>query len=178
MNADNECRVIAEGKYVRLVARGRWEWAERTNTAAAAVITAVTRNAEMVLIEQHRPPLDAWVVELPAGLVGDETHLKEEEMIEAAKRELLEETGYVSAAWRHLFDGPSSPGLTNEHYAMYLAKDVEKTGPGGGDDSEDIHVRLVPLDQVENWIAEKQQQGLQVDPKVYIGLYFAEKERG
>jgi len=175
MAEENKRRVLAEGKYVRLVARGRWEWAERTNTSGAVVIAAVTADGQLVLIEEYRRPLDARVVELPAGLVGDEPGTGEEDLIEAAKRELLEEAGCVSNRWQYLIEGPSSPGLTNERYTMYLALDAKKVSAGGGDESEDIHVRLVPLDQVETWLQERLKQGLLVDPKVYTALYFAAK---
>jgi len=175
MNDETERRVLAEGKYVRLVARGRWEWVERTNTSMAVVIAAVTSDGELVLIEEYRRPLDARVVELPAGLVGDEPGTGDENLIEAAKRELLEEAGCVSQRWKHLIEGPSSPGLTNERYTMFLALDAIKSSPGGGDESEDIHVRLVPLDQVEQWLDEQRRGGLLVDPKVYAALYFAAK---
>jgi ADP-ribose pyrophosphatase len=174
-NNESERRVLAEGKYVRLVARGRWEWAERTNTSGAVVIVAVTPDRQLVLIEEYRRPLDARVVEFPAGLVGDEPGTGEEDLIEAAKRELFEETGCVSDRWRHLIDGPSSPGLTSERYTMYLALDAKKIGDGGGDDSEDIHVCLVSLDQVEQWLDKRRRDGLLVDPKVYAGLFFAQK---
>jgi ADP-ribose pyrophosphatase len=175
MVEENKRRVLAEGKYVRLVARGRWEWAERTNTSGAVVILALTSDHRMVLIEEYRRPLDARVVELPAGLVGDEPGTGEEDLIEAAKRELLEETGCVSEHWQHLIEGPSSPGLTNERYTMYLATDAKKVGAGGGDESEDIHVRLIPLDQIETWLEQQRRGGLLVDPKVYAALYFAAK---
>jgi ADP-ribose pyrophosphatase len=175
MNDETKYRVLAEGKYVRLVARGRWEWVERTNTSMAVVIAAVTADGQLVLIEEYRRPLDARVVELPAGLVGDEPGAGDENLIEAAKRELQEEAGCVSKRWKHLIEGPSSPGLTNERYTMFLALEAIKSGPGGGDESEDIHVRLVPLDQVETWLQERLKQGLLVDPKVYTALYFAAK---
>jgi ADP-ribose pyrophosphatase len=58
---------------------------------------------------------------------------------------------------------------------MYLALDARKVSDGGGDESEDIHVRLVPLDQVEQWLDEQRRGGLLVDPKVYAALYFAAK---
>jgi ADP-ribose pyrophosphatase len=175
MTDDTQRRVIGEGKYVRLVAKGRWEWAERTNTSGAVVIAAVTSDGQLVLIEEYRRPLDARVVELPAGLVGDEPGKGGEDLIEAAKRELLEETGCISNRWRHLLDGPSSPGLTSESYTLFLALDAEKIGAGGGDESEDIHVRLVPLDQVETWLDQRRREGLLVDPKVYAALFFASK---
>jgi ADP-ribose pyrophosphatase len=53
--------------------------------------------------------------------------------------------------------------------------DARKVSDGGGDESEDIHVRLVPLDQVEQWLDEQRRGGLLVDPKVYAALYFAAK---
>jgi ADP-ribose pyrophosphatase len=175
MTEKNKRRVLAEGKYIRLVAWGRWEWAERTNTSGAVVIAAVTAEGELVLIDEYRRPLDARVVQLPAGLVGDEPGTGEEDLIEAGKRELLEEAGCVSQRWQYLIEGPSSPGLTDERYTMYLALDAKKSGPGGGDESEDIHVCLVPLDQVETWLQQQIEQGLLVDPKIYTGLYFAAK---
>ena len=177
MTSSNEPqrRLLAEGKYIRLVARGRWEWAERTNTSGAVVIVAVTADRRLVLIEEYRRPLDARVVELPAGLVGDEPGTDNENIVEAAKRELLEEAGCVSNHWQRLIEGPSSPGLTNERYTMYLALDAEQISHGGGDESEDIHVRLVSLDQVETWLQERREQGLLVDPKVYAALYFTSK---
>jgi ADP-ribose pyrophosphatase len=173
--AEPERRLLAEGKYIRLVARGRWEWAERTNTSGAVVIVAVTADRRLVLIEEYRRPLDARVVELPAGLVGDEPGTDNENIVEAAKRELLEEAGCVSDNWQRLIEGPSSPGLTNERYTMYLARDAEKTSDGGGDETEDIHVCLVPLNEAESWLDQRRSQGLLVDPKVYAALYFASK---
>jgi ADP-ribose pyrophosphatase len=174
-NAEPQRRLLAEGKYIRLVARGRWEWAERTNTSGAVVIVALTPDRRIVFIEEYRRPLDARVVELPAGLVGDEPGTDNENVVEAAKRELLEEAGCVSNNWQRLIEGPSSPGLTNERYTMYLALDAEKTGDGGGDDTEDIHVCLVPLSEAEAWLDDRRKHGLLVDPKVYAALYFASK---
>jgi ADP-ribose pyrophosphatase len=170
-----EKEILAEGKYVRLVKQGRWEWAERTNCSSAAVIVPVTREKQLVFVEQYRYPLDARVIELPAGLVGDDPGTDDEEWLTAAKRELLEETGYASEHWKYLLEGPSSPGLATECFAMFLATDAVRVGDGGGDGTEDITVHLVPLAEAETWLAEKRKAGLQVDPKVYTGLYFAKK---
>ncbi len=168
-------QILAEGKYVRLVKRGRWEWVERTNCSSAAVIMPVTREKQVVFVEQYRHPLSAKVIELPAGLVGDEPGTDGEEWLAAAKRELIEETGYASDNWKFLLEGPSSPGLTNEGYAMYLAADAYRVGDGGGDESEEIVVHLVPLDDVEAWLQKQREAGMLIDPKVYAGLYFAKK---
>jgi 8-oxo-dGTP pyrophosphatase MutT (NUDIX family) len=92
-------RILAEGKFLRLVVENGWEWVERRNTQGAVVIAAITEHNEIVLIEQYRIPLAARVIELPAGLAGDEPGSRHEALIEAARRELLEETGYFGSTW-------------------------------------------------------------------------------
>lgn len=178
MPEDNQREILAEGKYVRLVKRGRWEWVERTNCSSAVVIMPVTMEKQAVFIEQYRHPLDAKVIELPAGLVGDDPGTDGEHWLTAAKRELLEETGYASENWHFLLDGPSSPGLATECYAMYLAADAHRIEDGGGDETEDITVHLIALDDAENWLSVQRKKGLLVDPKVYTGIYFAHKGLG
>jgi ADP-ribose pyrophosphatase len=175
MSEIDQRQILAEGKYVRLVKRGRWEWVERTNCSSAAVIMPVTREKQVVFVEQYRHPLSAKVIELPAGLVGDEPGTDGEHWLVAAKRELLEETGYASEHWKFLLEGPSSPGLTNEGYAMYLATDAYRVADGGGDETEEIAVHLVPLDEAEAWLQKQREAGMLIDPKVYTGLYFAQK---
>lgn len=163
--------VLCEGRFVRLIAAGGWEWAERTNSRAAAVIMAVTTDARVVLIEQYRIPLGKRVIELPAGLVGDEPGLAGEDLIAAAQRELLEETGYESPQWQHVLEGPSSPGLTDETFNLFIARDARQVAAGGGDEGEDIVVHLVPLDSIDAWLAERHRSGAVIDPKIYAGLY-------
>lgn len=173
MGNRDDRRIFAEGRFLRLMSHDGWEWAERTNTSAAVVIVAITDQRELVLVEQYRIPLGRRVIELPAGLVGDSAESREEDLVEAARRELLEETGYEAARMELLMEGPSSPGLTNEFYAMLLARDARKVGLGGGDESEDIQVHVVPLNDVETWLASKRRDGAMVSPKIYSALYFA-----
>jgi len=169
----DEPRILAEGRFARLLSHRGWEWVERTNTSAAAVIVAITEKRELVLVEQYRIPLGRRVIELPAGLVGDMAENEQEDLIEAARRELLEETGYEAANIDYLLDGPTSPGLANEVYTLLLARDVRKVGPGGGDKTEDIQVHVVPLDEVEAWLESKRRDGTMISPKIYSALYFA-----
>lgn len=176
MDRDQPRRVLAEGRFARLVAQTGWEWVERVNTSGAVVIVPITREGELVLVEQHRIPLGRRVIELPAGLVGDSIGIEDEAFVEAAQRELLEETGYEAASLEHLTEGPSSAGLAAEVYALFLARDACRVGPGGGDHSEDIQVHVVPLKQADAWLEAKRQAGIMVDPKVYAGLYFANRQ--
>jgi ADP-ribose pyrophosphatase len=166
-------RVLAEGRFARLVAQDGWEWVERVNTSGAVVIVAVTENAELLLVEQYRIPLASRVIELPAGLVGDVAGSEHEKLAEAACRELREETGYEATHWEYLTEGPASAGLSNETYALFLVRKARQVGPGGGDEREDIQVHRVPLHQVPAWLRQRRQQGILVDPRVYAGLYFA-----
>jgi nicotinamidase-related amidase/8-oxo-dGTP pyrophosphatase MutT (NUDIX family) len=172
-NSIDEPRVLGEGRFARLLSHRGWEWVERTNVTAAAVIVAITEQRQLLLVEQYRIPLGRRVIELPAGLVGDLAENRQEGLEEAARRELLEETGYEAGSIEYLLEGPTSPGLANEVYTMLLARDVRKVGPGGGDASEDIQVHVVPLDEVEAWLESNRREGLMVSPKIYSALYFA-----
>jgi len=140
------------------------------------MIVAVTDGNELVLIEQHRPSLGVNTIELPAGLAGDDPDAADESLADAARRELLEETGYEAGSLERVADGATSAGLCDEIVTVFLARDVRRVHEGGGDASEDITVHLVPLDRVESWIEEqKQTRGVQADLKIYAGLTFARR---
>jgi ADP-ribose pyrophosphatase len=155
-----------------LVKEGRWEYAERTNATGAAIIVAVTDDRKLLLVEQYRIPVHARTVELPAGIVGDEPGADGEAHAEAARRELIEETGYDAERMEALTHGPASSGLTSETVTLFLAAQLRLVGTGGGVAHEDITVHEVSLDEVHDWLAAKAQAGVLVDPKVYAGLYF------
>jgi len=177
MNTDNERRVLAEGKFLRLVAQSGWEWVERTNATGAAVMAAVTDDQRLVLTEQYRIPLGCRVLDLPAGLVGDDAAAAGEAIIDAGRRELFEETGYEGGQWQFAVHGPASPGLTTEAYSLFIVRGAKRTGPGGGDYRENIEVHSVPLVELDEWLDAKRQSGVVVDPKIYVGRYFLERQR-
>jgi len=164
---------LYEGRFLRMAKRGRWEFVQRTKASAVVGIVATTANDELLLVEQLRVPLNARVIELPAGLVGDEAGHEAEDLIDAAKRELEEETGHTGGAWTLLSRGPSSAGLTDEVITLVGARGVVKTGEGGGVAGEDITVHAVPLSQVAAWLMEREGQGMLVDGKVWAGVWFA-----
>src|SRR5687768_1645409 len=123
--------VLAEGRYLRLIKRGRWEYVDRINAQGAAVIVAVTPENKVLLIEQYRAPLDRTVIEMPAGLVGDEGDAHEHFAV-AAKRELLEETGYECEEMIEVAHGPPTPGLATELITFFVALGLRKVNDGGG----------------------------------------------
>ncbi len=166
-----ETRNRYEGRYLGISERDDWEFTTRVNARAVVVIVPVTPEGELVLVEQFRIPVDSAVIELPAGLVGDQGD-PDEDLLEAARRELEEETGYAAERWRLLLLCPSSAGLTDEMLHVYLAEDLRRVGPGGGDASEDIRVHRVPVGEVPAWLDARLAEGLMVDPKVYAGLFW------
>ncbi len=172
-DANDPITPIASGRFIRLVRRGRWEFAERVNAQGAAALVALTGENKLILVEQPRPAMDGLVIELPAGLVGDTPGDEHEDMANAAGRELVEETGYEAANISFLAEGPSSPGLSSETLALFLATDLTRVGPGGGVEGEDITVHEVPVNEVENWLRDRIKAGYHVDLKVYSGIYFA-----
>jgi ADP-ribose pyrophosphatase len=162
-----------QGKFLRVMQCGRWEYADRVGTSGAVAILAITPDGSIVLTEQFRIPLQKRVIELPAGLAGDSPAQFGEPLAEAAHRELLEETGYSAGEMVLLTSGPPSAGLATEIVSFFLARRLQRTGAGGGDHHEEIQVHEVPLTGVEAWLKGKTAEGLLVDPKVYAGLYFA-----
>lgn len=160
------------GRHLSMMDLGGWEYATRNTARPAVGIVAVTDAGNVVLVEQHRPPVGTKVVELPAGLSGDIAGKEDEPLVEAAKRELLEETGYVASRWTELLNGYSSPGLTDESITLFLAEGLTREGPGGGVESENITVHEVPLDGVLAWLHQRQTTA---DLKLLAGLFAAEK---
>jgi len=173
MSSSAEKRVVTSGKYVNLATRNGWEFVERKNLCGIVGIVAVTDAGNLLLIEQYRPPMDKVVFELPAGLAGDIAGSEAEDLAIAARRELLEETGYEAQEMIRLVDGASSAGITDEVVTLFRATGLRKTGPGGGDGNERLTLHEVPLVEVDHWLAQRCREGAAVDMKVYSGLYFA-----
>jgi ADP-ribose pyrophosphatase len=167
--------VLAEGKFLRLVKLGHWEYADRINVPGAVVIAAVTPEHKFLLVEQYRIPCGKPVIELPAGIAGDSTETANEALVEAARRELVEETGYAAGRMEQILTGPTSAGLTSELVTVFVAKDLRRVGKGGGEGSEEITVHEIPLEQAEDWLLAQAQSGKLVDHKVFVGLYFVQK---
>ncbi|GAB2491536.1 NUDIX hydrolase [Arenimonas alkanexedens] len=164
---------LCEGTYLRLVRRGHWEYAERTNAGSAVIVIAVTPEDKLLFVEQFRIPMGAPTIEMPAGLVGDlDAH---DTMEAAAKRELLEETGWQADEVKVLMVGPTSSGMSNELIAFVRARGLTRIHAGGGDDSEDITVHEVPVADAPRWLAAKMAQGYSMDPKLWAGLWLLDR---
>lgn len=171
MNDDRT--VLYEGDWLRLVRRGRWESCERTHGQGMAVIViAVTPDDAVLFVEQYRVPLGARTIEMPAGLVGDDHD--QDTLEEAARRELIEETGWEPGTVDVLLIGPTSSGMSNERIAFVRARNLRKVGAGGGVGSEDITVHAVPRHQAPAWLMRKHAEGFELDLKLWAGLWMIE----
>jgi ADP-ribose pyrophosphatase len=162
--------IMGEGRYLRLLRRGTWEYVERPRGVRAVCIVAVTGERRLVLVEQHRPPVDGPVLELPAGLVGDERRHRRETIETAARRELLEETGYEAHRMVTLTEGPIAAGLAPESTTIVQAFGLIKRSSGGGTGIEAITVHEAPLRGLETWLRRMRRRGILVDLKIYAGL--------
>jgi ADP-ribose diphosphatase len=172
MTKHAETKTLWEGRHVSVTDREGWEYVTRRTGKPAVGIVAITDDRKIVLVEQFRPPVNRNVIELPAGLAGDLAGAETESLQTAAERELLEETGYRAGRWTELAHGYSSPGLTDESIVLFLAEGLTKVGAGGGDDSENITLHEVPLEEAFAWLI---QNGRRADLKLLAGLYAAER---
>lgn len=157
-----------EGRFIKVVKQGNWEYAARNRGIEAAVILAITDAVEVILVEQYRVPLGRVCLELPAGLIGDET--EGEPLTEAATRELEEETGYRAGRIEPLGFFHASPGMVSEGFTLVRAHDLERVGDGGGHEGENITVHLVPRRELAAFVAAKRAEGIAVDVKMLLLL--------
>jgi ADP-ribose pyrophosphatase len=109
----------------------------------AAIIFPLTSEGEVVLVRQYRPPLETMELGLPAGLVEEG-----EKPEAAARRELLEETGYSGGEWELLGSVASSPSLKDNWAYLFLARGVEETSEPDPDEHELVEVMKAPVEKL------------------------------
>ncbi len=175
-------KIVWTGKFMSAVeityrdARGvvrTWEALERVGVGGIVVMVAVTPSGNVILEKQFRPPVGRDVIELPAGLVESD-----ESMEVAAKRELIEETGWAAGKLEFLAEGPISTGASTEALRAYLCTELEHVGKSGGDDNEIIEVIEVPLRETQDFLREAQKDKTLVDLKVFGLVELARKALG
>lgn len=176
MNTQKKHKVLYEGKFLKLFYHQGWEFVKRNDCTGIAVIAAMTDAKKMIFVEQYRVPLGQNVVELPAGLAGDTKSVRKETLAAAAKRELLEETGYRAGKIERMIEGPISSGMSSQQITFFRASKLKKISKGGGDETENILVHEIPLPRVEAWLKKMQRAGKLIDPKVFVGLYFLQTD--
>jgi ADP-ribose pyrophosphatase len=155
-----------EGKYLRVLQQGQWEYVSRCRSVGAVVIFA-EHDGKVVLVEQFRVPLGRRCLELPAGLVGDED---DKGIEETALKELEEETGFGAARIERLGEFHSSPGMASEGFTLVRAHGLVKIGAGGGTAHEEIEVHLVERADIAGLVAARREAGVAIDVKLLLLL--------
>jgi ADP-ribose pyrophosphatase len=158
---------VWQGKWIVAKRQGKWEYVSRARGIEAAVIVAID-DGHVLLVEQYRVPLGRRCLELPAGLIGDDHD--GDTALDAARRELEEETGYRAAHVEDLGYFHSSPGMVTEGFTLVRATGLTKVGEGGGIGDEEIVVHRVALDDIPALVAAKRADGLAIDVKLLLLL--------
>ncbi len=114
-------------------------------------VIALTKEKEVVLIEQYRQGAEEIILEIPGGMIdaGEEPEV-------AARRELTEETGYESNKLIYLGKSRPNPAINNNWMHHYLALDCEKTRETAFDEHESLITRLAPLGEIPQLIKDEQ----------------------
>ena len=151
--------IAFEGNYLRIVRKFSktgskkeyiWETIERTNIyrRGAVVIIALTKEKEVILERNWRAPIETFVIQFPAGLTDREKESEEE----TARRELLEETGYLARELTPIVTTPLCPALTPTEANHFLALDVDYIGKERKDSAEVIEVLKVPVEELTDFL--------------------------
>lgn len=179
-----EKKTVWEGRFLRLALTTyidsygtvrEWESFERVNCKGIVAVVPVTDNKEVLLTRQFRPPVNGYVIEFPAGLNDRGDTLEE-----AAKRELLEETGYAAREMIFLTEGPMSSGASGEILTVFLAKDIALNQVQGQgiiekDETEDIEVLKIPITELYQKLDELRLEGNHIDLKIFGLIELAKK---
>lgn len=107
-------------------------------------VLALTEDQQVIVLHQYRHAVGKWEYEFPAGMIDDG-----EEPAEAAKRELLEETGYQADEWHSLGFFHPSPGSTSETIHLFAATKARLAGAPSLEDSEEIDMVLMDVEEVQ-----------------------------
>lgn len=132
-------------------------------------VIAITKEGQFVMERQYRHGLGVHSTELPCGVME-----KGEEPLEAARRELLEETGYAGGEWTKLMAIGPNPGSQNNLTHCFLAVGVEKIAEQSLDDTEELTVLLMSEAEVKSLLENNQIcQALMVAP---LWKYFSDRK--
>jgi len=120
----------------------------------------------VLLLRQYRHAAQQYLWELCAGRVDEG-----ESELAAAKRELLEETGYSAKRWKRILKFYASPGFVAETMAIYLAEDL-RAGAAQPEEDEVIDLKFVPLSKAVQWVMK----GVIKDAKTIAGVLWLNQE--
>jgi 8-oxo-dGTP pyrophosphatase MutT (NUDIX family) len=152
------------------------DYAERTVVAhiGAVAVLALDASGRVLMIRQYRHPVGRELWEIPAGL----RDVTGEALLDTARRELAEETGYAASEWHALVDSYSSPGISTERIRIFLARGLEPVQSDYQRQGEEKFLRTewVPLaEAVQAALAGKLHNGAAVQG--VLAAYIASSQR-
>jgi ADP-ribose pyrophosphatase len=148
--------------------RARRDIVHHTGSVVVLAVDESRAEPDILLERQYRHAAQGFLWELPAGRID-----KGEKELAAAKRELLEETGYSASSWRRILRFYASPGFVAETMAIFLARGL-RAGIAQPEADEVIEVRFVPLTQAVQMVMA----GRIRDAKTIAGvLWFAQQKK-
>lgn len=126
------------------------------------VIVASDEDGKFICVKQFRQGIREVTTEFVAGGIeredgkqyGSRENASSEDALEAAKRELSEESGYVSDEWSHLITIPSNATIADNYAYIYVAKNCRKVSGQSLDEMEFLNVELYSAEEIEKMIAE------------------------
>lgn len=134
-----------------LLPNGETSKREIVRHPGAVAVIPITKDNKIVFVKQYRKPLDKTLVEIPAGKLDNNEH-----PLQAAIRELEEETGYTAKELSFVTSFYTSPGFANELMYLYVTDSLEKLEePIKGDDDEFVEVIELTLDEAKQYVEEE-----------------------
>jgi len=160
-------KTVYKGKYLKVIKKefltktGKKKFWECVKRKDAVVVFPLTKKKEVILERIYRLPIDSFDIELPAGLLDK----KGETPREAAKRELLEETGYLAKKLILILKRPLDPAIISNEAFCFFAPDVELKKKPKTEDTEEIEVLKVPLKKLVSFLL-RPPKNTEVDIKI------------
>ena len=163
--------VMCTGDFIEAIRRhykdrnGRlstWEFVKRKRNFGVVMIAAITDAHELVLERTFRIPLNAYVIELPAGLYEPDSETPEA----AVRRELLEETGYAVDPAELLLEIVGNQGLLGDVMAFFLGMHAKRIQEPELEATEDIETMVVPVNELSRFLLEEYRKGAKIDLKI------------
>ncbi|TSC94928.1 MAG: ADP-ribose pyrophosphatase [Parcubacteria group bacterium Athens1014_10] len=159
----------------------KWEYLRiKSKDSKVVSVIPITPEKEFVLVKQFRGTRNKYVIEFPAGKAGDN-----ESLVQAAQRELIEETGYQAGKFNRLCpEGPFAPGSVENTLSYFLAADLKFVGRKKSSDvaEDDMEILKLPIGEANDALKKifYKKSGVEIDVKVWLMIayvkFFIEKK--